>query len=378
MMINISILKKISAILVMSWLFFMISCSKDKSLGAPDTKDNSELPFKRGAEGYAYFRIPAMVITNNETVLAFAEGRVNGREDSGDIDIVLKRSTDRGKTWSELIVVKNDGVNRCSNPAPVVIPETGRILLLYCWNLGAVGFRRIFVTYSDDDGVTWAPERDITSSVKDPSWNWYATGPCHAIVKERSPNKGRIVVPTNHTEGRSENYSQIIYSDDQGVTWHIGAEAPVQSNESTVVELSTGEIMLNMRNPPDATNRTRIVALSADGGETFYKHYNDPQLTEPICQASLVFHSINPITGKGNILFSNPPGTVNRVNNTIRLSTDDGLTWTKKLQYVPNGETGAYSDLAVFKDGTIAIFHELGYLNFKGLAFKTVKITDLK
>src|SRR5690606_9473783 len=127
--------------------------------------------------------------------------------------------------------------------------------------------------------------------------------------------------------------------------------------------LSTGEVMLNMRNPPDSPNRRRIVALSSDGGETFYENYYDGQLTEPICQGSILFHSLNSVTGKGNILFSNPPGTSNRQNNTLRLSENDGKTWSKKLQYVPDGETGGYSDLAVFKDGTIAILYELGHSN---------------
>ena len=56
--------------------------------------------FTAGQDGYHTYRIPAIVVTTNGTVLAFCEGRKNGRGDSGDIDTLLRRSTDGGKTWS--------------------------------------------------------------------------------------------------------------------------------------------------------------------------------------------------------------------------------------------------------------------------------------
>ena len=142
--------------LIFAWvclLFISTACNDVEpsisSLPVPTSK-----PYSINREGYAYFRIPTMVITNSGTILAFAEGRRNGPEDEGDIDIVLKRSTDKGKTWGPLITVKDDGENRCRNQVPVYLPDINRIILLSCWNPGATGTNSIFVTYSDDEGLT--------------------------------------------------------------------------------------------------------------------------------------------------------------------------------------------------------------------------------
>src|SRR5690606_3877854 len=123
------------------------------------------------------------------TLLAFAEGRKGGCSDTGDIDLLLKRSFDGGKTWGKLQVVWDDGENTCGNPAPVVDRETGQIFLLATWNLGtdhekeiikgkSKDTRRVFVSASVDDGETWKPMKEITKRVKRKAWTWYATGPC--------------------------------------------------------------------------------------------------------------------------------------------------------------------------------------------------------
>jgi sialidase-1 len=127
--------------------------------------------YKSGENGYKSFRIPAIVNTNNGTLLAFAEARKNGASDKGDIDLVLKRSTDNGLSWSEMMIVWDDADNTCGNPAPVVDHKTGRIVLLSTWNLGSdseqmiidgksVDTRRIFVLNSSDDGKSWSKPRN--------------------------------------------------------------------------------------------------------------------------------------------------------------------------------------------------------------------------
>ena len=130
--------------------------------------------FKSGENGYNTFRIPSIVTTNKGTILAFAEGRKNSSSDSGDIDIVLKRSNDNGKTWGEIIIVRDDGVNVCGNPSPVVDRNSGSILLLSTWNLGgdteseiineiSEDTRRVFVLKSTDDGLSWSEPKEITT-----------------------------------------------------------------------------------------------------------------------------------------------------------------------------------------------------------------------
>jgi sialidase-1 len=76
--------------------------------------------FVAGQGGYHIYRIPALIVTSNLTLLAFCEGRKHSRSDTGDIDLLLKRSTDCGKIWSEPQVVWDDGPNTCGNPCPVV------------------------------------------------------------------------------------------------------------------------------------------------------------------------------------------------------------------------------------------------------------------
>ncbi|MBI0383306.1 exo-alpha-sialidase, partial [Streptomyces albiflaviniger] len=151
------------------------------------------VPFRAGTEGYASYRIPAVVLTHDGTVLAFAEGRVNFSADDGHIDLVLKRSADGGRTWGALQVVARNGDGTAGNPAPVVLDGgsyDGRVLLVHVRSaasatedrirrgeVSAADGRRVWLTYSDDDGVSWSEAREITASTKRPEWRWYATTP---------------------------------------------------------------------------------------------------------------------------------------------------------------------------------------------------------
>lgn len=370
---------------------------KDGSGDEPDggggnaEKIKTTPPFKAGMKGYTAFRAPALVVTGRGTVLAFCEGRVDGHQDEGNMDVVMRRSTDSGRSWEDMRVIEDDEKNPCKVACPVVLPS-GRILVVWCWNKFIKNesertTRRVFVTYSDDDGKTWAKSREITSSVYRKDWRWYGTGPCHAIVKAREPHKGRIIVPARHNfEDRSQNMlSHIIYSDDGGDSWHIGGDANLRSSESTVVELSDGQIMLNSRNQSGKSDN-RVVSLSKDGGNTFYKSYVDNALIEPRgCQASLLNHSFNSQTGKCNIIFSNPNHAADRTNGTLRLSGDDGATWTKSYRYSDDPPTfSGYSDIALINGGDIAVLFEKGGIpdskkdRYDMIDFKIVKLSQLK
>jgi len=328
------------------------------------------VPFTGGQEGYACYRCPTLSVSTNGTVLAFCEGRVNGHKDEDDIDVVLKRSTDGGRTWGPLQVLANDGKNPCKCQCPVVLPS-GRILLVWLWNKWIASkadreTREVYVIHSDDDGVTWSKPRSITPAVYRPDWKWYGTGPCHAIVKRSEPHKGRIIVPARHNTKQAPMVSHVIYSDDNGETWHLGGSvARPQTSECTVVELSNGDLMLNSRNQ-NGKEDYRVAAISKDGGATFSEVWLETQLVEPRgCQGSLIFHSLNPVTGKGNILFSNPANRTVRADGTLKLSEDDGRTWTKSFRYAkkPAPNFTGYSDIVVLSDGGIGILHERGDLD---------------
>ena len=162
------------------------------------------------------YRIPTLIKTHNNTLLAFCEGR-RSLADHGDIDIVMKSSTDNGKTWSALKLIWSDAKNTCGNACPVIDEVSGDLILITTWNN-----LKVFTTRSADNGNTWSQPVDITGMVKPSEWHWYATGPVHAIQLEYA-FKGRIVVPCNHTlTGTPTHYSNIIFSDDHGLTWQNG------------------------------------------------------------------------------------------------------------------------------------------------------------
>jgi sialidase-1 len=352
-----------------------------------------------GHDGYHTYRIPALAVTSKGTVLAFCEGRKAGSGDAGDIDLLLKRSTDGGKTWSPQQIVWDDAGNTCGNPVPVVDRESGTIWLLMTWNLGTDGeeaikartskdTRRVFVTSSSDDGLTWSPPREITATVKKPEWTWYATGPGGGIQIEEGPHKGRIVVPCNHIETATDrdyrNYSNVFYSDDHGQTWVLGGRTPEAGvNECQVVELPGGKLMLNMRNYHDYTKarydskRERQVAVSDDGGITWKDQRFDPALIEPICQAAIHRVRWAGPKGPGMIVFTNPANRTARQNMTLRASFDDGATWPASV--VLHAGPSSYSDLALLPGGDVGCLHEAGLNSPVGdLVFARVPITALE
>ncbi|WPU92762.1 sialidase family protein [Mucilaginibacter sabulilitoris] len=342
--------------------------------------------YKPGDNGYACFRIPALLNTSNGTLLAFAEARKNNCGDSGDIDLVLRRSQDGGKTWGNMQVVWSDSTNTCGNPVPIQDAATGKIWLLSTWNLGtdhekqivdgtSKDTRRVFVLSSDDAGKTWSPAKEITQQVKMPDWTWYATGPCHGLQISQGKFKGRLVVPINHIErATGKNFAHIIYSDDHGVTWQLGANTPFDmANETTVAEIKKGRLMLNMRNS-GRRDKTRKIAISKDGGQTWRNMGTDTVLIEPICQGSLL--SYQPSSKKRFLFFSNPANKMSRSNLTLRLSLNDGKTWAASQVIYPG--PSAYSDIAVINDAQIACFYEAGLTRpYEGIAFQSVNINNL-
>ncbi|MCS7020909.1 MAG: glycoside hydrolase [Gemmataceae bacterium] len=316
--------------------------------------------FDAGKEGYHTFRIPSLLVTSRGTLLAFCEGRKHGEGDSGDIDLVYKRSTDGGKTWSPLHVLWDDGPNTCGNPCPVVDARNGTIWLLMTHNLGSDtegsivagksrGTRTVWISSSTDDGRSWSQPKDITAAVKKPEWSWYATGPGIGIQLRN----GRLLIPCDHkAEGGKIRRSHVIYSDDGGKTWAIGGIVGPDCNECQAAELSDGTVVLNIRTYRPKHFR-RLVARSRDGGLSFTPPQEDKQLVDPVCQASLVA-----IPGRSDeLLFANPAST-RRERLTVRLSTDGGRSWTHS-RCLHDGPA-AYSCLAVLPDASYACLYEAG------------------
>lgn len=316
---------------------------------------NKSVVFKAGTEGYAFYRIPVLLIASSGDILAFAEGRRASRSDTGVIDIVLRTSTDCGKTWSPLRVVISDNENTNGNPCPILDPDTGDICLVYTTNLGAeresdnlTGIaqpRRVHRCFSRDNGLTWTEPADISVQARKDNWTWYATGPCHGICTKA----GRYIVPCNHGEienGESKGTrSHLIYSDDKGENWHIGAMSELGTNEATVAETPAG-LYLNMRNY--FPQKKRVYATGKDGGITLDTCQIAKQLNDPRCQGSVYGY-------EGGLFFCNANSKHLRKNLTLRHSADSGATWNKGL--VVAREAGAYSDIAKNGD-TVFVLYE--------------------
>lgn len=202
--------------------------------------------YARGQDGYHTYRIPALLATQAGTLLAFCEGRKNGPADFGDIDLVVKRSADNGAAWSEQAIVHEEGGDAeiaIGNPCPVQDRDTGIVWLPFCRDN-----RRVFVTWSEDDGRSWAAPREITRDAVAPGWDWVATGPGVGIQLRGGPWKGRLAIPSDHRDDAAyRNGSHMIYSDDHGATWQRGEPLFPGPNECQAVELADGALLLNIR-----------------------------------------------------------------------------------------------------------------------------------
>lgn len=341
---------------------------------APATQESPPAPtqtdlFVSGEGGYHTYRIPSLIVTRQGSLLAFSEGRKNNRRDHGDIDLLIKRSTDGGQTWSDQRIVYEEGGTEeitIGNPCPVVDQETGTIWLPFCRDN-----KDILVTKSTDDGVTWSDPVDITADVKKPDWTWVATGPGIGIQLDQGPYKGRLLIPSDHGVGGGEEgdervqYSYVFYSDDHGETWQRGSSVAPHTDECQLVQTDDGNLLINMRSywgrqggRPDRGGM-RALATSQDGGATWSELSFDPTLIEPICQAGLIRHVGHGAADSSSaLLFSNPASKTARVDLTVRLSYDSGKTWP--VSKLLNPGRSAYSNLAILPDGSIGCLYERG------------------
>ncbi len=351
---------------------------------------------------YNLYHIPGIVVTAKGSVLAWCEARKGGG-DWSDIRILLRRSTDDGKTWSApQSIAEVEGPKR-KNPFstglkgvdpthvtynnPVLIAgRDGTVHMLFC-----LEYERAFYQRSEDDGLTWSAPTEITASFeafkRDYDWKVLATGPNHSIQLK----SGRLVVPVWLSTGTGGNahrpsVTATIVSDDDGKTWQAGeiavpnTEEWINPNETVAVELKDGSVMLNVRSESKA--HRRLVVTSPDGATNWSTPRFDEALLEPICMGGLVRYEHG---GESLLLFSNPhnleggregepePGKSRaRKNVSVKLSRDEGRTWAvnKLLEDGPS----AYSDIAVTKSGTILCFYGAGSkLSFAGSALRLAR-----
>jgi sialidase-1 len=325
--------------------------------------------FVRHGDGYHTYRIPVMVATSKGTLLLFCEGRRHSRRDGGDIDMILKRSEDGGRTWSNQIVLLDEGPGRVGNPCAIVERDGKTVHLLFTRGGGEC----LFYTKSTDDGKTWSPivansdvpeekEYKETNVLKDFGGSpvRIGAGPVHGIQLE----SGRLIAPSyigRTVDGKRVGNCTTIYSDDGGKTWVPGGLVPneLAGGECTMVVRSDGSFLMNMR----TGSGYRAISTSSDGGATWSKAVLDENLPEPSCQASMI--RLN----EQEILFLNPAvhwkggfAIWSRRNLTLRLSQDDGRSWPHAR--VLNISLAGYSDMAITKEGKIFCAFENGIQDY--------------
>lgn len=336
---------------------------------------HDEVLYANGDAGYACFRIPAVVRAVNGDLLAFAEGRVKDCGDDGDIDLVLRRSPDDGRTWSDIQIISRGNGETHGNPNPIVDQKTGRVALVSVHNGAADcsdGCQRMpYSQTSDDNGVTWSAAEKLTDATK-PQWDfWYAAGPMHGIQLTRGDHAGRMIVAASfeyfEESGQHVYGTHLLYSDDAGLSWHIGAETSrndgtVIAQETTAVELKNGDIYALARERGTDLG-SRASAISSDGGNTWNTPFRmEPDLVMPDVQGSLLrFSATDTGAASDRILFSAPLHGSAREVMGIRSSTDEaksfnGWPQAKVFWWGPT----AYSDMVRLDGDEAALFYEAG------------------
>jgi len=346
--------------------------------------------FISGTEGHKSYRIPAIIRLPDGQILAFCEGRVHGSGDFGDINIVMKKSSDQGRTWSSLQTIVDADSLQAGNPAPVVdltdpAYPAGRIFLFY--NTGnnhegevrkGKGLREVWYKTSTDGGLTWSTAVNITTQVHRPKqpqvnaaynftedWRSYANTPGHALQFSTGKYKGRIYIAANHSagspKGRFEDYyAHGFYTDDHGQSFKLSETINLPGgNEATAAEVSNNGLLLNARNQKGDV-RARIIARSNDGGQSWTTISFDKNLPDPVCEGTIL--NIGRKKGKQVLAFCNAADTTRRDNLTLRISFNEGQSWKKSIliEKSPDGKKDftAYSDIVWLDKRSVGVLYE--------------------
>lgn len=351
------------------------------------------------------FRIPGMVTSKEGTVHAVYDLRWFQNGDlPGDIDVGLSSSKDGGLTWEAPRPVmdmknylgdseKNNGVG---DPAILVDRKTGDIFISgllahglssgWYWGKSKPGLDpkltgQVVINKSSDDGKTWSEPLNITTAIKDPSWQLMLQGPGKGISMRNGTLVFAFQYKANIGTAEKPRYSarsSIMYSKDHGKNWVVapGVDYPSETTEAQVVELDNGSLMLNCR----ISSGGRAVFTTNDLGETWVKHKTSGRGTFDMtgCMASIQrYSSVKDGDKQSILLFSGPAdgGHKRRSRMSVRYSLDEGETWS--TPYLLDEVGGAYSCLTLIGEGEnkdIGIIYEGSQSNmtFERLTLKEI------
>ncbi len=345
-----------------------------------------------GDAGVAAYRIPGLVTANDGTLCAVYDIRHNSSRDlQADIEVGLSRSLDGGRTWLPMQVVMSKGEtgglpraqNGVGDPAILVDEHTGTLWIAAVWahgmgsqmawhasqpGLTPDATAQLLVARSDDNGCTWSAPINLTQQLKDSSWYFFFQGPGRGITMD----DGTLVFAAQYIDSLRVPSACILYSSDHGTTWHVSAPARPNTTESQCAEITSGTLMLNMR---DNRGGSRAVYTTTDMGSTWQEHpSNRSALIEPVCMASLLHvKAEDNVLGRDLLLFSNPHSDKERRDMTLQVSLDGGCTWSYQL-LLDDGYSWGYSCLTMIDHATVGILYESSAAH---LVFQAIPLRDV-
>ena len=347
--------KLLFAVLITS----LVACGTQKQTTTENTmKPGDELVFTdlfntSMADSVSCYRIPALVTAPNGDLIAAIDERVPSCGDlkwSKEINIVIRRSSDNGKTWGAIErVIDFPYGQSASDPSMIVDNETNEIFMFYNYmDLDKeLNVYYLHVTKSSDNGKTWSEPEDITSQIAKPEWH----NDFKFITSGRGiqTKDGRLL----HCMVNLDSGMHVFGSDDHGKTWFF-IDVPLKpADESKIIELVDGTLVVNAR---VSKAGMRYTHTSTDNGKTWTTK-EEPQLVDPACNASIIrYTAIEDGYKKNRLLFSNANSPDKRENMTVRISYDEGKTWSQG-KTIYRGSS-AYSDLTILKNGDIGLFFE--------------------
>lgn len=360
----------------------LVSCASTTTVLSPAPLFERVTLARSGEGGVHTYRIPALAVANDGTLIAVFDARNDSSADlPGNIDVMIRRSSDLGRTWTPAQRIVDFAYGAGGGDASLLVDRSmGRVFVFYEYapprtgifhsntdrDPDSTGTAHPHVIWSDDSGKTWQGPRNLIANIKPGgATGMFATSGHGIQLSAHSRHPGRLLQPYAYLDAGNQMNAANAYSDDHGETWKLGPSMGIGLDENKAVELADGRVMQNIRAYPNQITH-RLVAMSVDGGVTYSEAHEDLQLPDPRNNADII--RVAPDAKPGSrqaemLLFSNTPDEQQRQDLSVRLSCDSGRTWPV-IKPVEAGES-MYSAMARLPDGTFGILYEAkGGLHF--------------